>query len=52
MLLFYLLCYVAVLLKFTYYAQYYVQEQKLLSDYYAVICIDTSLHEQFTTCCR
>ena len=41
---FYLLCYAAVLLKFTYYAQYYAQEQKLLSDY-----IYTILHEQFTT---
>ena len=29
MLLFYPLCYAAVLLKFTYYAQYYAQEQGL-----------------------
>ena len=35
MLLFYLLCHAAVLLKFTYYAQFYAQEQKLWSDYYA-----------------
>ena len=28
---FYLLCYAAVLLKFTYYAQCYAQEQELLS---------------------
>ena len=33
---FYPLCYVAVLLEFTYYAQYYVQEEELLSDYYAI----------------
>ena len=32
---FYPLCYAAVLLKFTYYAQYYAQEQELVSDYYA-----------------
>ena len=34
MLLFCPLCYAAVLLKFTYYAQYYAEEQEL-SDYYA-----------------
>ena len=36
-----LLCpilYAAVLLKFTYYAQYYAHEQELLSEYYAFIC--------------
>ena len=32
---FYPLCYATVLIKFTYYAQYYAQEQELLSDYYA-----------------
>ena len=32
---FYLLCYAAVFLKVTYYAQYYTQEHELLSDYYA-----------------
>ena len=40
---FYPLCYAAVLLKFTYYAQ----EQELLSDYYAIyiqFCISNSLH--------
>ena len=29
MLIFYLLCYAAVLIKFTYYAQYYAQEKEL-----------------------
>ena len=44
---FYLLCYAAVLLKFTYYTQCYAQEQELLSDYYAIhiqFCINNSLH--------
>ena len=43
MLLFLPLCYAAVLLKFTYYAQ----EQKLLSDYvasYVQSCMSNSLH--------
>ena len=31
---FYPLCYTAVLLKFTYSAQYYAQEQEFWSDYY------------------
>ena len=47
MLLFYPLCYVAVLLKFTYYAQYYAQEHELLSDHYAFymqFCMSSSLH--------
>ena len=47
MLLFYPLCYAAVLLKFTYYAQFYAQEQELLSDYYAFYmqsCMRYSLH--------
>ena len=46
---FYILCYAAVLLKFTYYAYYYIyaQEQKLLSDYYALYVI---VHEEFTAC--
>ena len=33
---FYPLCSTAVLLKFTYHAQYYAQEQEFLSDYYAI----------------
>ena len=36
-----------MLLKFTYYAHYYAQEQELLSDYYAFymqFCISSSLH--------
>ena len=40
------LCYTAVLLKFTYYAQYYAQEQEL-SDYVAIyvqFCMSNSLH--------
>ena len=40
---FYLLCYAAVPLEFTYYAQ----EQGLLSDYYAIyvqVCMNNSLH--------
>ena len=41
----------AVLLKFTYYAQYYAQEQELSSDYYAFHNY-TILHEQFTTCSK
>ena len=44
---FYSLCYAAVLLEFTYYAQYYAQEQKLLSDYYAIhiqFCMYNLLH--------
>ena len=43
-----MLCaYAVVLLKFTYHAQYYAQEQELLSDYYAFymrFCIRNSLH--------
>ena len=46
MLLFYQLRYAAVLLKFTYHAQYYAQEQEFLSDYYANYI--QFLHEQFT----
>ena len=37
----------AVLLKFTYYAQFYAQEQEFLSDYYAIyiqFCMSNSLH--------
>ena len=44
---FYLLCYAAVLLKFTYYAQYYAPEQDLLLGFYAIymqFCISNSLH--------
>ena len=44
---FHLLCYAAVLLKFTYYTQYYAQEQGLWSEYYAIciqVCINNSLH--------
>ena len=46
---FYPLCYAAVFLKFTYYPQYYAQEQELLSDYYAIhdhiqSCMNNSLH--------
>ena len=44
---FYPLRYGAVPLKVTYYAQYYNQEQELLSDYYAVhiqFCMNISLH--------
>ena len=44
---FYPLCYAAVLLKFTYYAQYYAQEQGLSSDYICylyTICMNNSLH--------
>ena len=44
---FYTLCYAAVPLKITYYAQCYAQEQELLSDYYVLYAV---LHEQFTTC--
>ena len=36
-----------MLLKFTYYAQYYVQEQELLSGYYNInlpFCMNNSLH--------
>ena len=33
---FYPLCYAAVLLKFTYYAQHYAQVQELWSEYYAI----------------
>ena len=36
-----------MLLKFTYYAQYYAQEQELLSDYYVIyvqICMNNTLH--------
>ena len=36
MFYFYLLCYAAVLLKVTYYAHYYIQEQELWSDYYII----------------
>ena len=36
MLLFLPICFAAALLKFTYYAQYYVQEQELWSDYHAI----------------
>ena len=36
MLLFLPLYYAAVLLKFTYYAQHYAQEQELWSDHYAI----------------
>ena len=32
----YPLCYAAVHLKITYYAQYYAQEQELWSDYYVI----------------
>ena len=45
--IFYPLCYAAVLLKFTYYAQFYAQEQELLPDYYAFymqFCMSNSLH--------
>ena len=38
-----------MLLTITYYAQYYAQEQELLSDYYALYAI---LHKQFTACSR
>ena len=44
---FYPLCYAAVLLKFTYYTQYYAQEEELSSDYYAFyiqFCMSNSLH--------
>ena len=34
---FYRLCYAAVLLNFTYYTQYYAEEQGLMSDYMLVI---------------
>ena len=47
MLYFYPLFYAAVFLKFTYYAQYYAQEQELLSDYYAIymqVGMNNSLH--------
>ena len=35
----YPLCYATVLLKFTYYPQYYAQEQELWSDCYVILCI-------------
>ena len=44
---FYLLCFAVVLLKSTYYAQHYAQEQELLSDYYGIyiqFCMSNSLH--------
>ena len=44
---FYLLYYAAVLLKFTYYAQYYAQEQELWWEYYAIyiqVSMSNSLH--------
>ena len=47
MLLFLPICFAAVLLKFTYYAQYYAQEKELWSDYYAIyiqVCISNLLH--------
>ena len=46
-LCFYPLRYAAVLLKFTYHAHYYTQEQQLLSDYYDVylqFCTNNSLN--------
>ena len=45
------LCYAAVLLKFTYHAQNYAQEQELWSEYYATY-LYTKLHEQLNTCNR
>ena len=54
----YLICYAAVLLIFTYYAQYYAQEQELWSDYYAIyiqVCMSNSLNVtdnlRKTSCC-
>ena len=43
MLIFYLLCYAAVLIKFTYYAQNYAQEKELCLVYFHCLC--TNLHE-------
>ena len=43
MLIFYLLCYAAVLIKFTYYAQNYAQEEELCSLYHNYLY--TNLHE-------
>ena len=45
------ICYNAVLLNLTCYAQYYVQEQELLSNYYsytvyAQVSLKNSLHKQ------
>ena len=40
---FYPLCYAAVLLKFTYYAQYYAQEQELYA-IHTQFCMNNSLH--------
>ena len=43
----YPLCYAAVLLKFTCYAQYYAQALESLSDYCAIyiqVCMNSSLH--------
>ena len=47
MLIFYLLCYAAVLKILAYYAQYYGQEQELGSAYYTnyiQVCLNKSLH--------
>ena len=44
---FYPLCYAVVLLKFTYYAQYYAQEQEILPGYCAIniqFCMNSSLY--------
>ena len=43
MLIFYLLCYVVVLINFTYYAQNYAQEKELCLVYFH--CLYTNLHE-------
>ena len=48
-----IICYAAVFLKFTYYAQYYTQEQELLSDYYAFymqLCTNNSADNFYKDC--
>ena len=44
---FYPLCYAAVLLKFTHCAEYYTQEEELLSDYYAFYM--SAIHYNYVT---
>ena len=50
MLIFYLLCYAAVLIKFTYYAQNYAQEYELCLVYYHYLY--TNLHKEVNTYSR
>ena len=45
MLIFYLLCYAAVLIKFTYYAQNYAQENKNCAYSFITICIQICMND-------